>query len=86
MQAAGAVRVEGLQTRTEQVTDGVARVRPTAGTLVGPGLNETLDLDRAATKDEAPYVVTIRRDGTWYPSLVFTFTDWMLTRAERERP
>jgi hypothetical protein len=43
-------------------------------------------LDRAATKDQAPYVVTIQRDGTWYPSLVFTVTDWMLHRAERERP
>jgi len=30
--------------------------------------------------------VTIQRDGTWYPSLVFTVTDWMLTRTERERP
>jgi hypothetical protein len=86
MPAAGTFSVEGLQTRTEQVADGVARVRPTAGTLVGPGLGETLALDEADAKGEAPYVVTIRRDGTWYPSLVFTFTDWMLTRAERERP
>jgi hypothetical protein len=31
-------------------------------------------------------VVTIQRDGTWYPSLVFTVTDWMLNRAEREHP
>jgi hypothetical protein len=30
--------------------------------------------------------MTIQQDGTWYPSLVFTITDWMLTRAERERP
>jgi hypothetical protein len=86
MPAAGTVGVEGLQTRTEQVADGVARVRPTAGTLTGPGLGGTLDLADVAAKGEAPYVVTIRRDGTWYPSLVFTFTDWMLTRAERERP
>ena len=35
---------------------------------------------------QAPYVVTIQRDGTWYPSLVFTLTDWMLNRAEREHP
>jgi hypothetical protein len=35
---------------------------------------------------EAPYVVAIQRDGTWYPSLRFTAIDWMLTRAERERP
>jgi hypothetical protein len=86
MPAEGTVGVEGLQTRTEQVADGVARVRPTAGTLVGPGRGETLALDEADAEGEAPYVVTIRRDGTWYPSLVFTLTDWMLTRAERERP
>jgi hypothetical protein len=86
MAAAGSFGVEGLQTRTEQVADGVARVRPTAGTLVGPGLGEKLALEEAEAKGEAPYVVTIRRDGTWYPSLVFTVTDWMLTRAERERP
>jgi hypothetical protein len=86
MPAAGTLRVEGLQTRTEQVADGVARVRPTAGRLAGPGLGDALDLGDADAKGQAPYVVTIRRDGTWYPSLVFTFTDWMLTRAERERP
>ena len=84
--AAGDVRVEGLETRTEQVADGVTRVHATAGRLVGGMLNESLPLDRAAAKDQAPYVVTIQRDGTWYPSLVFTVTDWMLHRAERERP
>jgi hypothetical protein len=84
--AAGDVRVEGLETRTEPVADGVTRVHATAGRLVGGMLNESLPLDRAAAKDQAPYVVTIQRDGTWYPSLVFTVTDWMLHRAERERP
>ena len=84
--AAGDVRVEGLETRSEQVADGVTRVHATAGRLVGGMLNESLPLDRAAAKDQAPYVVTIQRDGTWYPSLVFTVTDWMLHRAERERP
>ena len=84
--AAGDVRVEGLETRTEPVADGVTRVHATAGRLVGGMLNESLPLDRAAAKDPAPYVVTIQRDGTWYPSLVFTVTDWMLHRAERERP
>ncbi|HYJ73805.1 MAG TPA: hypothetical protein VE265_15175, partial [Actinomycetota bacterium] len=84
--AAGDVRVEGLETRTEPVADGVTRVHATAGRLVGGMLNKSLPLDRAAAKDQAPYVVTIQRDGTWYPSLVFTVTDWMLHRAERERP
>jgi hypothetical protein len=84
--AAGTVRVEGLQTRTEQVADGVARVHATAGRLVGPRLERPLTLDQALAKGEAPYVVTIRQGGTWYPSLVFSVTDWMLTRAERERP
>ena len=80
------VRVEGLQTRTEQVADGVARVRATAGRLATGMPGETVDLGKATAKDQAPSVVTIQRDGTWYPSLVFTATDWMLNRAERERP
>ena len=84
---AGAVRIEGLQTRTEQVTDDVAKVHATAGRLAGSlGGSEARTLDEAVAKGETPYVVTIRQDGTWYPSLVFTVTDWMLTRAERERP
>jgi hypothetical protein len=82
----GTVRVEGLQTRTEEVADGVARVRATAGRLVGGAPPESLGLDEAAAKGQAPYVVTIRQDGTWYPSVVFTVTDWMLHQAERERP
>jgi hypothetical protein len=80
------VRVQGLQTRTEQVADGVARVYATAGRLVGSMPGESHDLARAAAGNQAPYVVTIRQDGTWYPSLVFTAADWMLHRAERERP
>ena len=84
--AAAGVRVDGLQTRTELVGDGVARVHATGGRLAGGMLNESLDLDQARAGGQAPYVVTIRRDGTWYPSLVFTVTDWMLHRAERERP
>ena len=84
--SAPAVRVEGLQTRTERVADGVARVRATAGRLVAGMGGDQVDLGRASTKEPAPYVVTIQRDGTWYPSLVFTVTDWMLNRAERERP
>jgi hypothetical protein len=83
---AGTVRVEGLETRTEQVADGVARVHATAGRLVGGKATGTQTLDEAVARGEAPYLVTIRQDGTWYPSLVFTVTDWMLTRAERERP
>ena len=82
----GTVRVEGLQTRTEQVADGVARVRPTAGRVVAGAPPESLNLEEATARGQAPYVVTIRQDGTWYPSLVFTVTDWMLNRAERERP
>jgi hypothetical protein len=82
----GTVRVDGLETRTEQLGEDVARVEATAGRLVGPMLRKSIPLDQAAAKDQAPSVVTIRRDGTWYPSLVFTATDWMLNRAERERP
>ena len=82
----GTVQVEGLQTRTEEVAAGVARVRATAGRLTGGPLGRSLTLEEATAKGEAPYVVTIQQDGTWYPSLVFTVTDWMLNRAERERP
>ena len=64
----------------------MARVRPTAGRVVAGTAGESFDLARTGTKEPAPYVVTIQRDGTWYPSLVFTVTDWMLNRAERERP
>ena len=84
--APAAVHVDGLETRTEQLGEDVARVEATAGRLVGPMLRKSIPLDQAAAKDQAPSVVTIRRDGTWYPSLVFTVTDWMLNRAERERP
>ena len=82
----GTVRVEGLKTRTEPLGDDVARVEATAGRVVGPMLQRSVPLDQAAAKGQAPSVVTIRRDGTWYPSLVFTATDWMLTRAEGTHP
>ena len=86
MPQAGTVRVEGLQTRTEEVADGVARVRATAGRVTRGSPNESLRLEDMVAGGQAPYVVTIQRDGTWYPSLVFTLTDWMLNRAEREHP
>jgi hypothetical protein len=82
----GTVQVKGLQTKTEEVADGVARVRATAGQLTGGTPRESLSLEEANAKGQAPYVVTIRQDGTWYPSVVFTVTDWMLHQAERERP
>jgi hypothetical protein len=82
----GTVQVEGLQLRTEEVADGVARVRATAGRLAGGTPRESLNLEEATAKGQAPYVVAIRQDGTWYPSVVFTMTDWMLHQAERERP
>jgi hypothetical protein len=80
------VRVEGLTTRTEQVAEGVARVTATGGRVVTDMPGKTLNLGKAANEGQAPYVVAIQRDGTWYPSLVFTATDWMLHRAEREHP
>jgi hypothetical protein len=82
----GAVRVEGLKTRTEPLGDDVARVEATAGRVAGPMLQRSLPLDQAAAKGQAPSLVTIRQDGTWYPSLVFAATDWMLTRAEGTHP
>jgi hypothetical protein len=87
-------RLDGLETRTEQVSGQVARVRLTAGRLVrppsgnlAPGAPSSAELNELAPEPgAAPYVMTIQQDGTWYPSLVFTIADWMLTRAERERP
>jgi hypothetical protein len=89
-----AYRLEGLQTRTEQVAGQVARVQLTGGRLVRPPSGyQAPDAPRSADLQElapepgtTPYVMTIQQDGTWYPSLVFTFADWMLTRAERENP
>jgi hypothetical protein len=82
--------VQGLTTRTEPIADGVARVHLTGGRLqpLPAGTGPPIDLGQLdpAKGDPYPYVVTIQRDGTWYPSLVFTVTDWMLTRTERERP
>jgi hypothetical protein len=85
--------VEGLTTRTERVADGVARVHLTGGTLRprpgqrGQANRAPLDLGRlGADRGAEPYLVTIQRDGTWYPSLVFTATDWMLNHTRRERP
>jgi hypothetical protein len=79
-----AVRVEGLETRTEQVTDEVARVHATGGRLLGAMFDEVVDLGQAG--EDRPYVVAIRQGETWYPSLEFTAVDWMLEQAERERP
>jgi hypothetical protein len=67
--------LKGLTTRNERVADGVTRVHLGGGNL--------RQLDPEVTD---PYVLTIQQDGTWYPSLVFTATDWMLTHTERERP
>ncbi len=86
--------VQGLTTRTERIADGVARVHLTGGKVqrlpagAGAGTEPPIDLGQLDPDQGGPfpYVVTIQRDGTWYPSLVFTVTDWMLTRTERERP
>ncbi len=34
--------------------------------------------------EPSPYVVALRRDGTWYPSMVFTLIDVTLASAQRE--
>ncbi|HEV3462909.1 MAG TPA: hypothetical protein VG846_02890, partial [Actinomycetota bacterium] len=71
---------------TEQVTDDVARVHATAGRVLGGMVDEALRPGRAGAGEQGPWVVAIRQGGTWYPSVVFTVTDWMLHQAERERP
>ncbi|HEX8135718.1 MAG TPA: hypothetical protein VF880_20090, partial [Actinomycetes bacterium] len=50
------------------------------------GPTEPLQFNPADWNGPVPYVVAIRRDGTWYPSLSFTVTDWLLAQAEREHP
>jgi hypothetical protein len=77
-------RLEGLTTRTEPIADGVAKVHLTGGRVTVNG--ESRRLDRSRPDQPAPYLVTIERDGTWYPSLVFTAVDWLLTEKKRERP
>ena len=82
-------RVEGLRLRTEPVADGVARVHLVGGKLVTrnlPGPADSTRFDVAGRNGMIPYVVAIQRDGTWYASLSFTVTDWLLAQAEREHP
>jgi hypothetical protein len=69
----------GPVTGTEQVADRVVKVYFKAERSSGspePG---------AATVPPSPYVIAVQRDGTWYPSIVFTLTDLALTAsAEQE--
>ena len=75
---AGTARV-GPVTRTERVADGIVRVhfdyRPRLG---GPGMPVEPPVP-------APSVIAVQRNGTWYPSMVFTLVDATLTSAEREQ-
>jgi hypothetical protein len=83
------VRVEGLRLRTEPVADGVVRVHLVGGKLITrhlPGPADSVRFDVAGRNGMLPYVVAIQRDGTWYASLSFTVTDWLLAQAEREHP
>jgi hypothetical protein len=81
------VHVSDLRVRTEPLADHLARVHLIGGRLELRGVPDApgvVPLD--AGGQDPPYVVTLERDGTWYPSLVFTVTDWLLAHAQRERP
>jgi hypothetical protein len=65
----------GPVTRTEPVADGIVRVyfayKPRLG---GPGM----PMEPAVP---APSVIAVQRNGTWYPSMVFTLVDATLTKG-----
>jgi hypothetical protein len=69
----------GPVTGTEQVADRVVKVYFKAERSSGGPEPD------AATGPPTPYVIAVQRDGTWYPSIVFTLTDLALTTsAEQE--
>lgn len=85
------VTVEGLTTRTERVSGEVTRVYLTGGRIRGPNgeviflpsLSDQLSV--TAGKEREPYVVAVEQNGSWYPSLLFTATDYALTTAQQEQ-
>lgn len=82
------VRIQGLTLRSEAVADGVTKVHLTGGTVVASGSpgKKATPLSRPGSREPVPAVVALRRDGAWYPSLLFSAVDAMLAEAERAHP
>jgi hypothetical protein len=89
---AGPVTVEGLTTRTERVSGEVTKVYLTGGRIRGPNGEVTTlpslssKLGATAGGERQPYVVAVEQNGSWYPSVLFTVTDYALTAAHQEQP
>jgi len=79
------VRIQDLTLRSESVADGVTKVVVTGGTAAaGPG-EKPSPLSQPGSNEPVPAVVVLRRDGAWYPSLLFSAVDAMLSQAESGR-
>ncbi|HEX9342258.1 MAG TPA: hypothetical protein VF995_01405 [Actinomycetota bacterium] len=84
------ITVEGLTTRTERVASDVTKVYLTGGRVRGPG-GEVTPLTSlpnelgASSGERQPYAVAVEQNGSWYPSLLFTLTDYALSTAQREQ-
>lgn len=66
----------GHVTSTEQLADRVVKVNVEVEWSSGGPEPD------AATRPPFRYVIAVQRDGTWYPSIVFTLIDMSLTSAE----
>ena len=77
----GTVRIEGLGTRVEQLSDGVDRVY-LSGTVRAGNTGRAVPLRPEHAGEPQPYLVAIRSGGSWYPSLLFTMADYAVTEAE----
>jgi len=84
------VTVEGLTTRTERVASDVTKVYLTGGRVRGPN-GEVTSLPSlpnefsASSGERQPYAVAVEENGSWYPSLLFTFADYALSTVQREQ-
>jgi hypothetical protein len=76
-------RIDGLTTRNEQVADGVVMVHLTGGTIRVTGKPPVRVTEAMA---EHAAVVTIRRQGSWYPSLLGTAVSNAIAEAQRAHP
>jgi len=83
------ITVENLTTKTDKVAGDVAKVYLTGGQIRGPDGQATalpnLPNTLGASGERQPYAVAVEQNGSWYPSLLFTLTDYALTSAQREQ-
>jgi hypothetical protein len=78
------VRFEGLTTRTEQLSDDVAKVYLTGGRVVPSGLPGAKPEPIGKAMDgKDPALVVVRQDGAWYPSLLGTLAEAAMVQADR---